>query len=130
MSDELVQGTWIGPKPRPALTRPAVGDDVELQNAILEAKLARLNWQKYNVDQSDEVVYQAEKMAAAINRLTAALSSLPDMQEVERLRDALVKVKDRCWEADEANWQHDILSIVVPITDALKGQLTRGERND
>jgi DNA-binding IclR family transcriptional regulator len=41
------------------------------------------------------------------------------MQEVERLREALVKVKDRCWEADEANWQHDILSIVVPITDAL-----------
>lgn len=31
---------------------------------------------------------------------------------------ALRKVQDRCFEAEDRNWQHDILSIVVPITDA------------
>jgi hypothetical protein len=36
-----------------------------------------------------------------------------------KLREALEKVKDRCFSAEgEENWAHDILSIVVPVLDA------------
>src|SRR4051812_47155495 len=35
----------------------------------------------------------------------------------DELVTALQKVKHRCFQADEANWQHDILSIVVPLID-------------
>jgi hypothetical protein len=118
------------------MKRPAVGEDVVEHIEDLLRGVYKRAWGEAleqreiegdtpHKDSMNEGCYQClDDHRAAI----AALS--PDMQEVERLRDALVKVKDRCWEADEANWQHDILSIVVPITDALKGQLTRGERND
>ena len=37
---------------------------------------------------------------------------------IRELVKALSRVKDRCFVADEANWQGDILDIVVPILDA------------
>ena len=46
----------------------------ELRGLVLEARLARLNWQKYNAEQGDEIVYQAEKMASAIDQIDAALN--------------------------------------------------------
>jgi len=67
----------------------------------------------------------------------AALQSLgyAEMErERARLLAALRKVSDRCWLADEGNWQSDILSIVAPILDAeidrrtaLRGDREQGE---
>ena len=46
-----------------------------------------------------------------------ALDNEATRSDEARLREALERVKDRCFQADEENWQHDILSIVVPILD-------------
>jgi hypothetical protein len=107
-----------------ALTRPAVGDDVERVAEIIHDFLderfpdgALPGGRQLFADDALDAEFKHEAGCTALAE--RILSSIPDMQEVERLREALVKVKDRCWEADEANWQHDILSIVVPITDAL-----------
>lgn len=35
--------------------------------AVIDAKLALANWQKYNENKGDELVYQAEKLASALN---------------------------------------------------------------
>ena len=41
----------------------------EARGATIEAKLAVANWEKYNGNMADEIVYQAEKMASAIRAL-------------------------------------------------------------
>lgn len=40
-----------------------------LRAALIEAELALANWQKYNANKGDEVVYQAEKMASSISAI-------------------------------------------------------------
>lgn len=58
-------------------------ESARVRAAAIEAKLARLNWQKYNGAQSDEIVYQAEKMASAIDRIGAALTPSTDDGELD-----------------------------------------------
>ena len=63
----------------------------EVTQAIINGRLALINWQKYNGEQADEVVYQAEKLATALQAFIAALShpSPTNDGEVERHGEAL-----------------------------------------
>ena len=45
-----------------------------LREATFGAKLALANWQKYNSNPADEIVYQAEKVACALRDLLRATS--------------------------------------------------------
>lgn len=51
--------------------------DTELLEATVNAEFALLNWQKYNGEQGDEVVYQAEKVATSLRDILAALAKPP-----------------------------------------------------
>ena len=49
-----------------------------LFKASFDAKLAIANWQKYNRDPSDEIVYQAEKLAQSCQSLVKTADDLID----------------------------------------------------
>lgn len=49
---------------------------LKMKSEILEAELALDNWQKYNDDKSDEVVYQAEKVASSLDKLLDKLAEV------------------------------------------------------
>lgn len=44
--------------------------------AVINGKFAVANWQKYNAERADEIVYQAEKMATALTEAVRVLQSL------------------------------------------------------
>jgi hypothetical protein len=105
-----------------ALTRPAVGDDVErvVNNAEWWNLLSDHERKSFVKDPA--ALRDAAFRAGAV----AALSSLPDMQEVERLSLALKNARD--WIAYQAPNDAPDRDLALADADAaLKG---RGERNE
>ena len=65
----------------------------EQGEVAINARLALLNWQKYNRDPADEIVYQAEKVASSLEALLASLSHpvSTNMQVAEAVKEAAAK---------------------------------------
>lgn len=65
---QYVKDIYLAMKALDATPKDAV------ERARIDVELALANWQKYNGEPQDEIVYQAEKVASAAKALCAALT--------------------------------------------------------
>ena len=126
ISDEQMEAIRKMAKP-PPLDGGLVGGGVVAREEVTQGQLALANWTKYNDDQADEVVYQAEKLATALRATISALTAidLPGRLAAERERCAKVADNHRAKRQNAGGFENFATAALI-VAAAIRG-LGRGE---